>query len=77
MYKISNQIWIKEEIPKKWTEAITCTLHKKYVRNTAYTIISILITEKLTTEMRNTVGEFQCDLKVAGIQQITYSYLRK
>ncbi|VEN37593.1 unnamed protein product [Callosobruchus maculatus] len=75
MYNMIKNIWIKEELPEDWREAIICPIYKKgdkadchnyrgiALLNAAYKILTMYLKDKLTVEMENIVGEYQCGFR--------------
>lgn len=73
--KLLQRIWEREEMPREWTGAIICPIHKKgdkrechnyrgiALLNVAYKILSTYIKNKLVEEVENKLGEYQCGFR--------------
>lgn len=75
MQKLLENIWVKEQLPEEWSEALLCPIYKKgdksecqnyrgiALLNVAYKILAIYIKDKLVTKLENSLGEYQCGFR--------------
>lgn len=73
--KLIKEIWLKEQLPNDWTEAILCPIYKKGGRgkcenyrgiallNVVYKILAIHVKNRITTKMEDETGEYQCGFR--------------
>lgn len=75
IHELICKIWEEEQMPKEWSQAIICPIHKKGAKaecnnyrgiallNIAYKIMATSLKNRITKEAESIIGEYQCGFR--------------